>query len=112
MDGLLLPMILLAAGDKPNQKALLSQILPAVLPGPPAQRIAVATITAREQIRKQAQTEQNVVTEAIKAGRFTNAAELAKYPALEAAFNRLSPAVQSTVFPPSSGGSGRGSEPT
>ena len=116
MDGLLLPMILLAAGDKPNQKALLSQILPALLPGPPAQRITVAAITAREHIRKQAQTEQGIVLDAIKAGGFKSAAELVKYPAIEAAFKRLPTAVQSTAFPgtppPGGGSEARGSEPT
>ena len=116
MDGLLLPMILLAAGDKPNQKALLSQILPAVLPGPRAQRITVAAITAREHIRQQAQTEQTLVIEAIDAGKFTSAAELTKFPAIEAAFKRLPAAVQSTVFRPAppagGGGDPRRSEPT
>jgi hypothetical protein len=113
MNGLLAMMLL--AGDKPNQKALLAQILPAVLPGPPTQRMAIAAITAREQIRKQAQTEQGVVLDAIKAGGFKTAEELGKYPAIEAAFKRLPPAVQSTAFPappPAGDATRRGSEPT
>lgn len=98
MDGLLLPMILLAAGDKPNQKALLSQILPAVLPGPRTQRLAFAALSAKEQIRKQAQTERGMLQDAVKIGGFQKATDLDKFPALAAAYGRLSVADQAAVF--------------
>ena len=116
MDGLLLPMILLTAGDKPNQKALLSQILPVLMPGPRDQKLAVAAFTARDRIRQQEQTEQRIVLEAIDAGKFESAAAFEKYPAFTAAFKRLPPALQSTAFqrtpPPEEGVGRRGSEPT
>ncbi|HEX7283508.1 MAG TPA: hypothetical protein VF239_15735 [Vicinamibacterales bacterium] len=116
MDGLLLPMILLTAGDKPNQKALLSQILPVLMPGPRDQKLAVAAFTARDRIRQQARDEQSIVLEAIEAGGFENAAAFEKYPAFTAAFKRLPPAVQATAFkrtpPPEEGAGRRGSEPT
>jgi hypothetical protein len=108
MDGLLLPMILLVGADKPNQKALFKQILPALLPGSSTQRLVVATISAKKQIKIQAETEKDLVRDAIRAGRFGSAADLADFPALDAAFKRLPPAVQSSIpFPGTPTGGGR-----
>jgi hypothetical protein len=105
----LLPFLLFSAFD--NQ--LLKQMLPTLLPGPRANRMVLAAITARDQIK----TEQAVVVEAIKAGKFASADELARseFQALAAAYKRLPAAVQSGVFtaaPPPGGGSRRGAEPT
>lgn len=102
MDGLL-PLILLAGLGKPNQKALFAQILPAAIPGPSTQRLAVAIVSAQEQIKSQARTEQSLVEEAIRAGELASAADLAPYPALNAAFNRLPLAAQSAVFSTTAG---------
>lgn len=115
MDGLLLPMILLAATDKPNQKALFQQILPALVPGSSTQRLVVATISAKKQIKIQAETEEHLIRDAIRAGKFVSSADLADFPALDAAFKRLPPAVQSSIpFPgtPRGGGGRSGGDET
>jgi hypothetical protein len=98
MDALLLPMILLAAVDKPNQKALFTQILPAMIPGQQP-RLLLATVSAKKQIAIQTETEGNLVKEAVKAGNLKSPADLDRFPALLAAFNRLPASIQSTVFP-------------
>jgi hypothetical protein len=99
-------MILLAAVDRPNQKALFTQILPAMIPGQQS-RLLFATVSAKKQIAIQAETEGNLVKEAIKAGGLKSPADLDRFPALSAAFNRLPASVQSTLFPtaPPAGGS-------
>lgn len=105
MNGLLLPLILLASADKPNQKALFTQILPAMIPGEQS-RLLFATVSAKKQIAIQAATEGNLVKEAITAGNLKKA-DLDRFPALYAAFQRLPASVQSTLFPttPPAGGS-------
>ena len=97
MDGLLLPMILLAATDKPNQKALFRQILPAIIPGPPSQRLVLATISAKQQIKSEAEIEQSLVKAAIDAGEL-EPADLVNFPALDAAFKRVPASIQPTLF--------------
>jgi hypothetical protein len=99
-------MILLATADKGNQKALFAQILPALISDSSTERLVVATVSAKKQMAIQAATEGNLVKEAIKAGNFKSPADLDRFPALYAAFKRLSASDQSTVFtttPPGGG---------
>lgn len=103
MDGLLLPLILLA-GDKPNQNALITHILPALIPGSASQRLVFATLAAKKEIKAQAETEAGLVKDAIRAGKFERADQLKDFPALDAAFKRLPASVQSTLFPAAPGG--------
>jgi hypothetical protein len=92
-------MILFSAFDKPNQKSLFTQILPAMIPSPQS-RLVFTAVSAKKQLAIQAETEGNLVKEAIKAGGFKSSADLDRFPALSAAFSRLPASVQSTVFPP------------
>ena len=99
MDGLLLPMILLAGGDKPNQKALLSRLLPAMIQGSASQRMVFAALSAKKDIKAQAETEAGLLKAAIAAARFDRVEQLKDFPALDAAYQRLPASVQSTLFP-------------
>jgi hypothetical protein len=101
MDRLLIPMMLLAGGDKPNQ--LLTHILPAMIPGSDSQRLLFATLTAKKELKAKAETEQSLIRDAIKAAKFERPEQLKNFPALEAAFHRLTPAAQATMFPAATG---------
>lgn len=98
MNGLLLPILLLAGTDKPNQKALVTHLLPAMLPGSGSERLVVAALNAKKEIKTQAATEEGLVRDAIRAAKFERPAQLDAFPALKAAYNRLPASVQSTVF--------------
>jgi hypothetical protein len=104
MDGLLLPLILLAGGDKTNQNALIAHMLPAMIPGSASQRLVFATLAAKKEIKTQAETEAGLVKDAISAGKFERADQLKDFPALDAAFKRLPASAQSTLFPAAPGG--------
>ncbi len=104
MDGLLLPMILLAGGDTPNQKALFKHILPAMIPGSVSQRLVIASLAAKKEIKAQAEIEEGVVRDAIHAADFKRPDELKEFPALDAAFSRLPASVQADLFPAARGG--------
>ena len=94
----LLPLFVISRVPKPSRAALAEQLLPIALPGPSSQRLALAAIGAERQLKRQALTEQRLVEEAIKAGKFTSAADLASFPALELAFKRLPKPVQTVIF--------------
>lgn len=97
----LLPMFLIATAPKPRRAALAEQILLAGIPGPPAQRLAIAAIGADQQIKRQALAEEQLLAEAVKALKLKSPDDLVaeKYPTLRAAFNRLPVARQKLVFP-------------
>ena len=97
MSWYILPLLL--SGLPRHQRAQVTeQLLPLALPGPPGTQLAFAAVTAERQVRKQAQTEQKLVQEAIQAGDIKSAEELSAFPALHSAFNRLPAAVQSGIF--------------
>jgi hypothetical protein len=115
MDGLsLFPLMLLVTADKPEKKALFPRLLPALIPGSSTQRLVVATISARKQIKSEAETEQGLVSDAIKAAKFQRPADLAPFQNLDAAFKRLPASVQSTIFQtaPAGGGTKSGGNET
>lgn len=95
----LLPFFLISNVPRANRGALVEQILPVALPGPPAQRLALAAITAEQQLRRQAATNRQILEDAIKAGGMKVATDLAKFPALDAAFKGLPAADQAALFP-------------
>jgi hypothetical protein len=94
----LLPLFVISRVPKPSRAALAEQLLPIALPGPSSQRLALAAIGAERQLKRQALTEQRLVEEAIKAGKFTSPADLVSFPALELAFKRLPVPVQTVIF--------------
>jgi hypothetical protein len=87
---------------RPRQAAIAEQILPLALPGPAAQRLAVALINADRSTRRQAIAEQRMVEEAVTAsgGRLTKPDDLLPFPTLHQAFSRLPADVQAAIFKP------------
>jgi hypothetical protein len=96
-------VVLLTVVKKENRARLVEQLLPVTLPGSTSQRLAIAAITAEQQLERQALTEQLIVRDAITAAAFTEPAALAPFPALEAAFRRLPAALQAVIFSASPG---------
>ena len=94
----LLPFFLLAGANNSNQKALFTHILPALIPGSGPERLMFATLSAQKEIKTHADTEQGLLAAAIDAGDFKEPADLKKYPALQAAYDRLSPSAKIAVF--------------
>jgi hypothetical protein len=106
-------VVLFAVVKKQNRARLAEQLLPVALPGSTSQRLAIAAITAEQQLERQARTEQSIVEDAISAAHFENVDALAEFPALQAAFRRLPAARQAVLFPASTGGPGDGdADPT
>lgn len=95
----LLPMFVIATAPKPRRAALAEQILLAGIPGPPAQRLAIAAIGADQQVRRQALAEEQMLAEAVTALKLTKPDDLDKLPTFKAAYNRLPAARQKLVFP-------------
>lgn len=90
--------LLLSRLPKAQRARVAEQLLPFAFPAAPAQRMMIAAFTAERQVQRQAQTEQRLVEEAIKAGGFTAPADLSTFPALNVAFNNLPPAIQAGLF--------------
>lgn len=95
----LLPLLMLSRGPGKRNGALAEQLLPHVLPGAPAQRIAFAAISAERQLARQALAERQLVEEAVAAGKFGNPSDLERFPALKLAFSRLPADVQARLLP-------------
>lgn len=84
---------------KTQRRRVAEQLVPLALPGPPRQKLVLATIAAEREVRREAEVERRLVEDAIKAGSIKDAAALAKFPALHAAYNRLPAGVQAGLFP-------------
>lgn len=95
----ILPMILIADKSKTDRSALMEQILPAAIPGPSSQRLALAVIGAKRQLERQARSEQQLLKEAVLAAQFDQPDQLDNFPGLQAAFRRLPLADQAAIFP-------------
>lgn len=94
----LLPMIVMSGVPKARRAALVEQLLPMALPGPRAQTLALAAMSAEQQMKRQAQAEQQLLEAAIEAGGIKTTEELEKFPVLYAAFTRLPAATQTAIF--------------
>lgn len=110
----LFPLMLFATADKQEKNALFPRLLPALIPGSSTHRLVIAAISARKQIMSEAETEQGLVSDAIRAARFQHPADLAPFQNLDAAFKRLPASVQSTIFQtaPAGGGTKSGGNET
>src|SRR6187397_2252174 len=93
-----LSVFLIASIDKKLRPAVMEQALMAALPGPSSQRLAVAALSAEQQLKRQAVTEENLLKEAIDAAKFDAPEQLRDFQALQAVFNRLSPTAQVEIF--------------
>jgi hypothetical protein len=61
--------------------------------------MALAAIAAEQQLRRQAAANRLILEDAIKAGGMKVAADLAKFPALDAVFKGLPAGDQAALFP-------------
>lgn len=99
MDWIIL-LLMLDRVPRGQRATFTEQLLPAILPGPAAQRLAVAAIAAEQQGRRQTVVEKNIVVEAVTLGGLKDAATLEKAcPEIHRAFTRLPPDEQAGIFP-------------
>lgn len=97
----IIPLLVIDKVPRSQRAAVAEQLLPAALPGSSSQRLAVAAITAEQQVKRQTGIERNMVSEAVKAAGIPNAEELAKRcPEIHRAFTRLPPDLQAGIFEP------------
>ncbi len=94
----LIPLLVISRLPRQRRAEVTEQLLPLALPGPASNRLAFAALAADRQVRRQAQVETQVVKEAVSAAGFTQASDLAPFPGLNAAFNRLDAVTQADVF--------------
>jgi hypothetical protein len=85
---------------KDQRAKALHRVLPVILPAPPATQVALAVLTAEQDVKREAAAEQQLVTEAVQAAGIKNASELAAFPALNTAFKKLSASVQTAILNP------------
>lgn len=95
----IIPLLVIDKVPRSQRAAVAEQLLPVALPGSSSQRLAVAAITAEQNVKRQIAIERNMVEEAVKAAEIPNAAELAKQcPEIHRAFTRLPPDLQAQIF--------------
>lgn len=94
----LIPLLMMSSVSRERRGAAVEQLLPLALPGPAVNRIALAAITTERLLQRQAQAEQQMLEEAVQAGKIADAAALGQFPALSAAFTRLPAAAQAKLF--------------
>lgn len=90
---------------KDQREKALHRVLPALVP--PHVQLPLAVLAAEQDVKREAAIERQLVTEAVHAARFKKAEELAPFPTLNSAFQKLPASVQSDIFnspPPSSHG--------
>ena len=91
----IIPLLMIEQVPRSQRAAVAEQLLPAALPGSSSQRLAIAAITAEQQIKRQTGIERNMISEAVKAAAIPTADELAKRcPEIYKAFTRLPPELQ------------------
>lgn len=97
----IIPLLVIDKVPRSQRAAVAEQLLPAALPGSSSQRLAVAAITAEQQVKRQIGIERNMISEAVKAAGIQSADELAKRcPEIHRAFTRLPPELQANIFEP------------
>lgn len=103
----IIPLLVIDKVPRSQRAAVAEQLLPVALPGSSSQRLAVAAITAEQQVKRQTTAERNMVEEAVKAAGIESATELASScPELHRAFTRLPPELQAQIFDSNSGKTG------
>src|SRR5262249_41882453 len=98
----LVPAFVIANAPRAQRAALAEQLIPIALPGPNSLRLTFAAINAEQQLTRQAIADEQVMRDAVRAGKFNSADELAGFPALQSLFNGLSEDVKATIFPQTS----------
>ena len=94
----IIPLLMIEQVPRSQRAAVAQQLLPAALPGPSSQRLAIAAITAEQQVKRQIGIDRNMISEAVKAAAIPTADELAKRcPEIHRAFTRLPPELQAQI---------------
>lgn len=107
----IIPLLMIEQVPRSQRAAVAEQLLPVALPGSSSQRLAVAAITAEQQVKRQIGIDRNMIGEAVKAAGIASADELAKRcPEIHRTFTRLPPDLQAQIFEPS--GAETGVKPT
>jgi hypothetical protein len=98
MDPNLLIPLLLFSGSKQRMADIIKRTLPTALPGQPGQRFALAALVADRELKRQEQTEQEMIQEVVTVGHIKDSDELEKnFPVLHAVFVKLPAAVQARI---------------
>lgn len=94
----IIPLLMIEQVPRSQRAAVAEQLLPAALPGSSSQRLAIAAITAEQQVQRQIGIDRNMISEAVKAAAIPSADELAKRcPEIHRAFTRLPPELQAQI---------------
>jgi hypothetical protein len=94
----------------PERNEFLDRMLPTMLPLPVAQKQTFTALMAEQQVHRQARAEEQLIAEAVRAGKFTTADQLAPYPTLQQKYNSLSAAAKARIiFLPETGAGTAGS---
>jgi len=103
----IIPLLVIDKVPRSQRAAVAEQLLPVALPGSSSQRLAVAAITAEQNVKRQTLVERNMVDEAVRAAEISTAAELARQcPEIHRAFTRLPPELQAQIFDSNAGRTG------
>ena len=95
----IIPLLMIEQVPRSQRAAVAEQLLPAALPGSSSQRLAIAAITAEQQVKRQIGIDRNMISEAVKAAAIPSADELAKRcPEIHRAFTRLPPELQAQII--------------
>jgi hypothetical protein len=101
MNPTLLVLLPFLAPSRSTQKLkeLTSRMLPAMLPGPPGQRLAVAALVADQQIKRQERQQVEIAKEVVQAGKIKDIDALKeKLPKLAAIVTGLAPSAQAEIL--------------
>lgn len=94
----IIPLLMIEQVPRSQRAAVAEQLLPAALPGSSSQRLAIAAVTAEQQVKRQIGIDRNMISEAVKAAAIPSADELAKRcPEIHRAFTRLPPDLQAQI---------------
>lgn len=99
MEPFILPLLISGLGRQ-QRAAFLERMMPAMLPVSDGQRLTVIALLAEQLVKRQSQTDEQLVAEAVKAAGFRKAEDLAPYPTLQQKFTSLSEAAKAKIFPP------------
>lgn len=94
----LIPLLVIDKLPRSQRAAVAEQLLPVALPGSSSQRLAIAAITAEQQIRRENLADKSLVQEVVDNANVKDAQDLARaFPQVNRAFTRLPPALQAQI---------------
>jgi len=95
----IIPLLVIDKVPRSQRAAVAEQLLPVALPGSSSQRLAVAAITAEQQVKRQTLADRNLVEEVVKVVAIPDAVALAEQcPEHHRVFTKLPPEIQAQIF--------------